>query len=156
MKEEIKRILASHGNDPENLISILQGIQERYGYISEEAVFILSRELNYPESGIYGVATFYTQFKFTKTGKHLIKVCLGTACHVKGGENLLTTLENELGIKQGETTRDEEFSLERVACMGCCALAPVVVVDDEVHSTMTPAKLSKTIDSVSLSGPQGG
>ena len=148
MREEIKEIIGHYDNDPENLISILQELQERYGYISEEAVTILSEELRHPESRIYGVATFYTQFKFKKPGKHMVKVCLGTACHVKGGEALLTTLENELGIECGETTGDKKFTLERVACMGCCALAPVVVVDDEVHSNMNPSKLMKKIDSM--------
>ena len=109
---------------------------------------ILSEELHHPESRIYGVATFYTQFKFEKPGEHMVKVCLGTACHVKGGEALLTTLENELDIECGETTKDDKFTLERVACMGCCALAPVVVVDDEVHSNMNPSKLMKKIDSM--------
>jgi len=148
MKEHIRKILAAYDNNPENLISVLQEIQELYGYISEEAVSILSEELHHPESKIYGVATFYTQFKFTKPGDHLIKVCLGTACHVKGGESLLTTLENELKVHPGETTKDGKFTLERVACMGCCALAPVVVIDDEVHSTMTPSKLSKKTNSM--------
>ena len=148
MREEIKEIIGHYDNDPENLISILQELQERYGYISEEAVTILSEELHHPESRIYGVATFYTQFKFEKPGEHMVKVCLGTACHVKGGEALLTTLENELDIECGETTKDDKFTLERVACMGCCALAPVVVVDDEVHSNMNPSKLMKKIDSM--------
>ena len=148
MREQIIKILASYDNNPENLISVLQEIQELHGYISEEAVSILSEELHHPESSIYGVATFYTQFKFTKPGEHLLKVCLGTACHVKGGESLLTTLENDLKVHPGETTKDGKFTLERVACMGCCALAPVVVVDDEVHSTMTPSKLAKRIDSI--------
>lgn len=148
MREQIRKILASYDNNPENLISVLQEIQELYGYISEEAVLILSEELHHPESKIYGVATFYTQFKFTKPGDHLIKVCLGTACHVKGGESLLTALENELKVHPGETTKDGKFTLERVACMGCCALAPVVVIDDEVHSNMTPSKLSKKTDSM--------
>jgi len=146
MKEEIKKIISFYNKNPENLISMLQEIQEMYGYISQEAVEVLAKNLHLPESKIYGVATFYTQFKFKSSGEHMIKVCLGTACHVKGGEEILTTLENTLGIKKGETTENGKFTLERVACVGCCALAPVVVIDEEVHGNMSPSKILKKVD----------
>jgi len=94
---------------------------------------------------IFGVASFYAQFRFTKPGKHTIKVCLGTACHVRGGDRILEFLEHQLKIKPGQTTPDEQFSLERVACFGCCALAPVVVVDKDVHGRMSSTKARKLL-----------
>jgi NADH-quinone oxidoreductase subunit E len=141
MKNEIKKIVDHYDRNPENLIAILQEVQEHFGYISPEAVALLARELNHPESRIYGVATFYTQFKFVKPGKHLIRVCLGTACHVKGGDELLEVLSHELGIRPGETTEDGFFSLESVMCMGCCAVGPVLVVDDDIYGQMSPKKV---------------
>jgi NADH-quinone oxidoreductase subunit E len=95
---------------------------------------------------IFGVATFYTHFKFTKPGEHVIKACLGTACFVKGAENLLEILKDRFGIEPGETSADNSVSLERVACLGCCALAPTIVVDEEVHGNMSSVKLTKIID----------
>ncbi len=123
-----------------NLISILQKVQEKFGYISESQVHQISKHLRISMSKIYGVATFYAQFRFTKLPKHTIKICLGTACHVRDGEKILNALEGELNITCGETTANYKFGLERVACLGCCALAPVVVIDNEVHSRMTPEK----------------
>jgi NADH-quinone oxidoreductase subunit E len=143
IKDYIKRNIESRAVG--DLISILQDIQEKYGYLPQESISILAEEFNCSEHEIYGVATFYTQFKFTKPAEHQIKVCLGTACHVKGGEPLLNIIEANLGIKPGETTKNKKFSLERVACMGCCALAPVVVIDGKVHGRMAPSKLTGMI-----------
>lgn len=141
MKDEIKKIVCKYNSKSENLILILQEIQGRYYYLPEEVFPFVAEDLRMTESKIYGVATFYTQFKFIKPGKHQIKVCMGTACHVKGSDSLLDIVETTLGISCGETTRDGMFSLDRVACLGCCALSPVVTVDSEVHGKMTRPKL---------------
>lgn len=129
----------------EALIGILQKIQELYSYLPEEALSHLSREANIPMSRIYGVATFYSQFHLEPRGRNTIRVCQGTACHVKGSARIMDDVEDTLGIIPGGTTADHKFSLERVACVGCCALAPVVVVNDEVHAKMTPAEAKKLI-----------
>ena len=121
-----------------NLISKLQEVQAVAGYITEDAVARISRLFNISKSKIYGVATFYTQFRFTPAPKHCLKVCLGTACHVRGAEKILETLENELGISCGGVTSDNKFGLERVACFGCCALGPIIVIDGKVYSKTTP------------------
>ena len=124
-----------------DLISILQKVQEEFGYLPQDQIHQISKHLRISMSKIYGVATFYAQFRFTKLPRHIIKVCLGTACHVRAGEKILGVLERELNIACGETTSDYRFGLERVACFGCCALAPVVVVDNKVYSRMTPEKI---------------
>lgn len=119
-----------------NLIPILQLIQEQNGYISEEAVQEISRFLKVSENQIFGVASFYSQFKFTAPGKHSIKVCLGTACHVRGSQNILEELKRWLHIEPGETTEDKMFSLETVNCVGACALGPIVIFDKDYHGNM--------------------
>ena len=130
------------GDTPqENLISILQKVQEEFGYLPESQIYQISKRLKISMSKIYGAATFYAQFRFTKLPRHTIKVCLGTACHVRAGEKILAALERELNITCGETTSDYRFGLERVACFGCCALAPVVVIDNKVYSRMTQQKI---------------
>ena len=145
MSSEIKRIVEAHNFDPDNLIPILQEIQEAEGFLSKEAIQDVAETLNTSESIVYGVATFYTQFKFVKPGEHKITVCQGTACHVRGSEGLLDFFSLNLGIGPGETTEDGKFSLERVACLGCCALAPVMVIDGEVHGHLTTAKAEKIL-----------
>jgi NADH-quinone oxidoreductase subunit E len=125
------------------LIPILQQVQQEFGYISPEDVEHIARFTRVSEGEIFGVASFYSQFRFHKPGKHSVKVCLGTACHVRGGDRILDLMERQLNIKSGETTPDGQFSLERVACFGCCALAPVVVVDEEVHGRMTATKAQR-------------
>ena len=101
----------------------------------------LQRHLGIPVSEVYGVATFYNQFRFNPPGRHPVKVCMGTACHVKGGDIILENFERRLAIREGETTEDREFSIERVACVGCCALAPVALIGEEVHGHMAPSKV---------------
>jgi NADH-quinone oxidoreductase subunit E len=130
----------------EDLIPILQKIQETEGFISVESVQQVSRKLRISENEIYGVATFYAQFRFTPPGKHHIYVCMGTACHVRGGEQILNSLEYRLGIKEGETTPDKKYDLNRVACLGCCALAPVVKIDDEIYSQVSVLKMIGVMD----------
>ncbi|MHA1961253.1 MAG: NADH-quinone oxidoreductase subunit NuoE [Candidatus Thorarchaeota archaeon] len=134
------------------LISLLQTIQQRIGYIPEKAVTWLANILHLSEQDVYGVATFYTNFRFNPPGEHEVKMCMGTACFVQGGERLLTATRERLGIEPGETSEDKKFSLERVACVGCCALAPVVVADEEVHGNMTQRKLSRLIGKLEKEG----
>lgn len=144
-KKGINAVLKKYKRDRDNLIPILQGVQRKSGYISKVAVNEISNYLDISENEIYGVATFYAQFRFQRPGDHIVKVCLGTACHVQGGARILESVERELGIKPGEITPDHEFDLERVACIGCCALAPVVVVDNKVFGKMTTNKVKKII-----------
>lgn len=143
--QEIQEILASHSAERSSLIPILQDIQESLGYLSEEALDQISCSLKLSINEIYGVATFYNQFRFQPPGEHTIHVCLGTACHVRGGEQIMDAMERELKVKSGETTGDGKFSLERVACFGCCALAPVVAVDGKVHAQLTAKKVPSII-----------
>jgi len=125
------------------LIPILQEVHGAQGYLAPRAVDEIAAFTGVSPGEIFGVASFYAQFRFTRSGKHTLKVCLGTACHVRGGDRLLDFLERQLKIKTGGTTPDGLFSLERVACIGCCALAPVVVMDDTVHARMTAAKAQR-------------
>lgn len=129
-----------------DLIPVLQRVQALYGYLRPEAVRGVSRWLKISENEIFGVATFYAQFRFTPPGRHHVRVCLGTACHVRGGEQILLTAQERLGVGTGETTVDGEFDLERVACLGCCALAPVVAVDDKIHSQVSVLKIQRILD----------
>ena len=146
--EEMKEILAPfEGNKKGTLIPILQRVQGKFGYLGEEAIREVAQFLGISASEIYGVATFYAQFRFTKPGDHMVKVCLGTACHVRGATRLLDAAMEHIGVGPGETSADGKFSLERVACFGCCALAPVLVVDDVVHSKMTPPKTKEVLAS---------
>jgi NADH-quinone oxidoreductase subunit E len=126
---------------PEELIPLLQTFQKTYGYISEENVGQIAHFLKVSESHIYGVASFYSQFQFKKPGDNTIRVCLGTACHVQGGEQLSQEVQKTLGLAPGETTPDRRFDLHEVACLGCCALAAVVEINGKIYSKMTPDKL---------------
>ena len=132
----LPRQLAAYEKDRSHLIPILQMIQKKIAFLPAEAIRIVAAHLEISAAEVYGVATFYNQFRFTPPGKYPFKICLGTACHVKGGEIILENVERKLNIKEGETTPDREFSVERVACVGCCALAPVVIVDGEVRARM--------------------
>jgi NADH-quinone oxidoreductase subunit E len=141
MLEDIADQLMEFPRSRESLIPVLQMIQHRHSYLSAQAIESVAAHLQLSVSEIYGVATFYNQFRFHPPGKHQIKVCLGTACHVVGGDIILENFERKLGIRDGETTPDREFGLERVACVGCCALAPVAVVDETTHGHMAPSKV---------------
>ena len=141
MLEDIEALLQGFGKGRKNLIPMLQSIQERHAYLSPDALRMVADALGLAACEVYGVATFYNQFRFHPPGKHHMKVCLGTACHVRGGEIILENFERKLGIGHGETTPDREFSIERVACVGCCALAPVVIVDDTAHGHVAPSKV---------------
>lgn len=140
MRSELVNLLAPYKNEHGAIIPVLQKVQETFGYLSPEAVKEIARQMRLSESDIFGVATFYAQFRFTRPGDHNIKVCLGTACHVRGGGQIMEMLERELGIHAGGTTEDYKFGMERVACVGSCALAPIVVIDDQVFGRLTPGK----------------
>jgi NADH:ubiquinone oxidoreductase subunit E len=127
------------------LVSILQRVQEEYGYLPEEALFEIAEFLNIPPSQVFSVATFYAHFYLTRRGDRLVRVCQGTACHVRGARDILETAEHCLGIKTGETTEDYRYSLERVACVGSCANAPIILVDDDVHAKTTPTKVNRLL-----------
>lgn len=139
---ETYKILQEFSPDKENLLPILQAIQAKFSFIPREVLKVIAKFLKISAGEVFGVATFYNQFRFTPPGKHPIKVCLGTACHVRGGNIILEEWERRLKISEGGVTPDREFSLERVACVGCCALAPVVLVGDEVHGKMSPSAVN--------------
>ena len=143
IKEQLGEILSHYSGESSNIIPILQEAQERLGYLPEEVMGEVSRFLQLPKSKVFGVATFYAQFKLTPSGKRVIKVCRGTACHVRGGARVLREVEKRLGIKPGETTDDMEYTLETVSCIGACALAPTMVVGKETHGQMTTKKVAE-------------
>jgi len=143
--KEADEITSRYRRESGNLIPILQEAQEKFGYLPEEVMQRFARFLRLPESTVYGVSTFYAQFKLTPTGKRLVKVCRGTACHVRGGARILREVQKRLGIKPGETTSDLEYSLETIACFGSCALAPVMVIDKNVYGRMTTTKVGQIL-----------
>ena len=148
METKIDIILENYKNaGRDQLIPVLQEIQNEQGYISQEAVQKVGERLSLPASKIYGVATFYNQFRFEPVGKYHIQVCRGTACHVLGSASVLETFEKELKIKAGKTTRDGLFSIEIVACIGACGLAPVVAVNGEFHAKLNQESIKKIIES---------
>ena len=131
-----------------NVIPLLQKTQEIFGFLPEDSMREIARVTGKATAEIYGVATFYAQFRFTPMGKHVMKVCHGTACHVQGADSLDTVVEQKLGVAPGTTTPDGEFTVERVACLGCCSLAPVVMIDGEVYGRLTGDKLGKIVAAV--------
>jgi NADH-quinone oxidoreductase subunit E len=146
LEKQYLQIFSGFKGQEGDLIPILQKTQETFGYIPRESVKRISSFLKISENQIFGVASFYSQFRFTPPGKNSIRVCLGTACHVRGGQILCDAVERELDIKPGETTKDMRYDLERVACLGCCALAPVVQVNHDIHSRMTVIRLKETLE----------
>lgn len=136
------------GAQRDALIPILQDIQETFGYLSRESIETISEKMMIPASKIYGVASFYNQFRFQPIGKHHILICRGTACHVKGSLSVLQALEKELKVKAGQTTRDNLFTLDVVACIGACGLAPVISINGEFFAAMTPEKALDLITSI--------
>ncbi len=140
MHDKLGSVLAPYRGQRGATIPALQKAQEELGYLSEEAISEIANFLGLSRNEVYGVASFYAQFRFERQGEHLVRVCQGTACHVRGGRRILDVVEQELGIKPGQTTEDYKFSLERVACFGACALAPVMVIDKTVYGKMTTVK----------------
>lgn len=142
IRPDIDSILEKYnGAGRDQLIPLLQDVQARCGYVSKEAIVLIGERLALPPSKVYGVATFYNQFRFKPPGRFPVQVCRGTACHVKGSAKLLDAVQTALGIKPGGTTRDGLFSLEVVACIGACGLAPVITVGGEFHAKLTPQKV---------------
>ena len=146
MATRISNILNEYNSERRNLIPILQQFQEKEKFLSAVSIAEISGYLGISQNDIYSVASFYSQFRFIKPGLHTIKVCQGTACHVRGGARVLETVERELKIKPGQTTADGKYSLETVACIGACALAPTMVVDSEVQRNMTPQKVTDLLN----------
>jgi NADH-quinone oxidoreductase subunit E len=143
--QAVDEIFSSYKKERKNLIPLLQEVQASLGYLPREAMQKIAGFLEMPEVEVWGVATFYNQFRFVPLGKHHTVVCMGTACHLAGGKLILDALERELDIKVGETTEDGNFSLDRVACIGCCMLAPVIVIGDKIHPKMTPFKVEEAL-----------
>ena len=137
MQKDLKRITSSYKGKKSDIIPLLQDIQSKYGYLPEEMMQEVSNFVGVSKSEVFGVATFYSQFRFTPKGKKHIQVCKGTACHVNGADKILESIERHLGIKEGEITLDMEYSLESVGCLGCCALAPCAMVNNEIKSNLT-------------------
>jgi NADH-quinone oxidoreductase subunit E len=141
--KQVDKIIASYHNDKSALVQILLQIQKEEHWLSEDALKRISKKLDIPLNQIYHVATFYRAFSLKPKGRHTACVCLGTACHVRGAPKILDKAEQILGIKAGETTKDMKFTLERVNCLGCCALGPVIVVDEEAHGNLTTANVEE-------------
>ncbi len=141
IEEKVRALLKGIRNKRENLIPILQKIQEELGYLPRDAMIEVARFLHISEIDVYSVATFYNQFRLIPPGKHSIRVCMGTACHVKGGHITLEAWQRRLKIEPGETTLDREFDLDTVACVGCCAMAPVTVADKKVEAKADPTRV---------------
>lgn len=142
---KVDEIIKGHSYEKSALIMILQKIENLYGYLPAWAMKYVSEKLDVPLIQVYGVASFYKAFHLTPQGKHLIRVCLGTACHVRGGQRVMEELERKLNVKVGENTKDFNFTLERVNCLGCCALGPIVMIDEGYYGHISPAKIDSLI-----------
>lgn len=141
----IDGVLGKYADVPGSLITVLQKTQDIYGYLPKEAIEKISDRMNIPKSEIMGVGTFYTQFRFQPVGKYLIMLCQGTACHVNSSQLILETIKDELHINDGETTEDGLFSLKCVACLGCCSLSPVMMINDNTYGSLTPDKTKQIL-----------
>lgn len=144
--EKVDSLIESYVDKKEQLISLLQDIQAEFNYLPRDVLIQVSQKLDIPLSQVFSVATFFRAFSLKPRGRHLITVCLGTACHVRGGQRLVDKIERDYGIRPGETTEDEKFTLETVNCLGCCALGPVVVVDGKYESQMNADKLDRVLE----------
>lgn len=149
-----KEIVKKHGKDKSSLIGVLQDIQEAFNYLPKQALKIAASAMNVPFSRVYEAATFYTAFSLKPRGENIVKICVGTACHVRGAATLQDKFERTLGIKPGETTKDKKFSLETVNCVGACALGPVVLINTEYHGQVTMKKVDKLIEKINNEGAQ--
>jgi NADH-quinone oxidoreductase E subunit len=142
------KILAAHQGKTGSLIPILQEVQAAYGYVPEAAMRRVAETLKIPASKVYGVVTFYAQFHLKPRGRNVMRICCGTACHVQGGEQILSEIKDTLDLHSENTTSDGKFTLEEVACLGCCGLAPVLMLNDDVHAKLTKEKLAEIINNV--------
>jgi len=145
--KKVDEIIARYPAQPGVLIQLLLDMQSEFKWIPKEAILSISEKLRIPISQIYRVASFYKAMSLMPRGKHIVNVCLGTACHVRGGPRIMDKVEEALEIRAGETTKDMKFTVERVNCLGCCALGPVVVVDKDYHGKLTPAKVKEVLES---------
>ncbi len=143
--EDVRRELKTFVHQRRNLIPMLQMVQRILSYLPSQAIALVAASLNISPTEVYGVATFYNQFRFNPPGRHPVRVCLGTACHIQGGDIILEHFERKLDIREGETTPDREFSINRVACVGCCAQAPVALVGETLHGKMMTSKVEGLI-----------
>ncbi len=141
----LEKLLAEFKGEKAELIPILQHVQQELGYLSEDAMRRVSHFTSVPECSVYGVASFYAQFKFVPVGRHMIRVCRGTACYIKGSPRILEEMEKRLGVKAGETTPDMKYTLETIACIGACALAPTMTIDGETYGKMTTKKVAEVL-----------
>jgi NADH-quinone oxidoreductase subunit E len=146
--ERVKEIVRPYAGKPSELIQALHRVQSALGYVPKEAQEVVAEIVGVPPSQVRGVLTFYHFFRTRPSGRHTIRVCLGTACHVRGGERVLSALEEELKVKVGETTADGKFTLEVARCLGCCGLAPVMMIDDEVYGKLDPKKARQIVRSL--------
>ena len=151
VQDKLKEIFSHYKGEKHELITILQETQDKFRYLPAAAIHEIAGFLNMTESTIYGVSTFYAQFKLTPLGKKVIRICRGTACHVRGSGKVLAEMEKRLGIKAGETTPDMEYTLETVACIGACALAPTMTIDSETYGKMTTKKVAEVLGDKSSS-----
>lgn len=145
-KEALDKVLDDYGRDSGNLIRILQKTQDIYGYLPSDIIYYVAAATGITPSRVMGVATFYTQFRLEPVGKYLIMLCKGTACHVNGADRIESAITSELGIRNGETTKDGLFSLKTVACLGCCSLSPVMMINDKTYGNLTPEKAIGILD----------
>jgi NADH:ubiquinone oxidoreductase subunit E len=145
VKAQVDEVLTSYKGEKAELIPILQEVQHAFGYLPEEALSRIAKFVDQPESTVYGTATFYAQFKLVPTGRNIIRVCRGTACHVRGGARILKEVEKQLGVKSGESTPDLEYCLETVACIGACALAPTMTIGSDTYGKMTTKKVTEIL-----------
>ena len=152
MKAQLDKVFSSYKGGRDELIPLLQDVQEELGFLPEEAMLAIGRFAGVPESGVYAVATFYAQFRFAPIGRNHIMVCRGTACHVRGAPRILEEIEHQLDIKEGETSDDLEYSLETVACIGACGLAPCITINKAVGPKMTPKKTVKMLRKLGRNG----
>jgi NADH-quinone oxidoreductase E subunit len=148
VSERVKEIVRPYAGRPWELIQALHRVQSALGYVPKEAQEVVAEIVGVPPSQVRGVLTFYHFFRTRPSGRHTIRVCLGTACHVRGGERVLSALEEELKVKVGETTADGKFTLEVARCLGCCGLAPVMMIDDEVYGKLDPKKARQIVRSL--------
>ena len=141
----VRAILDRHADQPGPVIPVLQELQKAFGYLPRPALRMAARRLKRPVSELLGVATFYSQFRFEPVGRHIVRVCHGTACHVAGAERISRAVYEELDVQEGETTADRLFTLEHVACLGCCSLAPVMMVEQTTYGRLTPQAVGRVL-----------
>ncbi len=149
LKEQVRQVLGKYDSDKSALIDVLHDTQSAIGYLPKEALEEIHKGLDIPLSRVFSVATFFKAFSLTPRGRHLISVCMGTACHVRGSDKVLAQMESELGIKNGENTADLKFTLETVNCVGACALGPMVIIGEDYHGEMTPEKVNDVLKNYS-------